>query len=106
MEITIQINDKVYQRLMAVGGRVQGTIGLVSPTAGNFNEHARRREASGGMYKKLRHGRVSVNERRVNLTLRVRLDEDRILPAEAIEVESRQAGAFVDDCLEHIERYH
>lgn len=42
MEIRLQISDGAYQRMMAHGGRVQGTIGLVNPQEGNFNEHMRR----------------------------------------------------------------
>ena len=37
MEIKVQISDKAYGRLMSSGSRIQGTIGLVSPTEGNFN---------------------------------------------------------------------
>ena len=41
MTINLQISDTVYRRLLAGHGRIQGTIGLVSPTEGNFNEHVR-----------------------------------------------------------------
>lgn len=41
MTINLQISDTAYRRLLAGHGRIQGTIGLVSPTEGNFNEHAR-----------------------------------------------------------------
>lgn len=109
MELKIQISDGTYQRLLASGARVQGTIGLVNPSEGNFNEHKRydsSEENGGSKYIRLRHGRASVNEDRVRLTLHICLDETGIVPSEAIEDESRQAGAFVDDVLDTIERYH
>jgi len=41
MEVKIQISDSVYAQLLNGSLRVRGTIGLVSPTAGNFSEHRR-----------------------------------------------------------------
>lgn len=109
MNITIQLSDRAYQRLLSSGSRLQGTIGLVNPNEGNFNEHIRHTEEDGGTHSKyirLRHGRVSVNENRVRFTLHIGLDEAGIIPSEAIENESREAGGFVDDILDTIERYH
>lgn len=108
MNITIQISDHAYQRLLSSGCRLQGTIGLVSPNEGNFNEHNRNRDGAdgGARYIRLRHGRVSVNQDRVRLTLHIGLDEANTVPSEAIEDESREAGDFVDEILANIERYH
>lgn len=108
MEINVQISDRVYHRLVTAGGRIQGTIGLVNTREGNFNEHIRHTDGDTNRtkYIRLRHGRVSVNEQRVRLNLTIALDEADIIPAEAIEDESRQAGGFVDEILENIERYH
>lgn len=110
MELKIQISDNTYQRLLSSGSRVQGTIGLVNPNEGNFNEHIRHTDTNGGSdnskYIRLRHGRVSVNSKRVRFTLHIALDEAGIIPSEAIEDESREAGYFVDDALDTIERYH
>lgn len=109
MVLKIQISDNTYQRLLASVSRLQGTIGLVNPTEGNFNEHVRRTGEGAGdktKYIRLRHGRVSVNEERVRLTLHIALDETGVVPAEAIEAESREAGGFVDEVLDTIERYH
>ena len=39
MEVKIQISDSVYAQLLNGTGRIRGTIGLVSPTEGNFSEH-------------------------------------------------------------------
>lgn len=50
MTINLQISDTVYRRLLAGHGRIQGTIGLVSPTEGNFNEHVRQAPAPGTKY--------------------------------------------------------
>ena len=102
MELTIQLSDKIYERLLSTGSRIQGTIGLINPHAGNFNEHVRHTDAYRDMpsrYIRLRHGRATVNEKRVCLSLRIDLDESNIIPSEAIEVESRQASNFVDEAL-------
>lgn len=96
MNINLQLSDATYQRLISGGGRLRGSIGLISPTEGNFNEHAKYTPQPGNKYIKLRHGRASVGNTQVCLTLRIALDEANILPAQAIEEESRQASDFVD----------
>lgn len=99
MNITIQLSDHAYQRLLSSGRRLQGTIGLVNPNEGNFNEHIRHTDMNGGSdskYIRLRHGLVSVNPKRVRFTLHIALDETGIIPSEAIEDESREAVFFVD----------
>ena len=60
MIIQLQLSDKTYERLLASGSRLQGTIGLVSPNEGNFNEHVRHTSNGNGDYKyiRLRHGRA------------------------------------------------
>ena len=98
MIIQLQLSDKAYERLLASGCRLQGTIGLVSPQEGNFNEHAR--HASGGneeyKYIRLPHGRASVTKERVRLTLVVGLDEAGVVPGDVLMDEGRQASDFVD----------
>lgn len=100
MNITIQLSDHAYQQLLSSGRRLQGTIGLVNPNEGNFNEHIRHTDTNGGSYNskyiRLRHGLVSVNPKRVRFTLQIALDEAGIIPSEAIEDESREASCFVD----------
>ena len=97
MNINLQIPDNTYQRLVANGSRIRGSIGLISPTEGNFNEYAKYTPQPGNKYIKLRHGRASVGGSQVRLTLRIALDEADIVPAQAIEEESRQASDFVDN---------
>lgn len=107
MELSIQISDNAYQRLVSTGCRIQGSIGLVSPTVGNFNEYVRHKDKEKERrYIRLRHGRISVDPQHVRLTLRISLDESGIIPAETLEDESREASDFVDDVLAMIERYH
>mgnify|MGYP005753826501 FL=1 len=98
MIIQLQLSDKAYERLLASGSRLQGTIGLVNPNEGNFNEHARHASDGNGNYKyiRLRHGRASVNQKRVRLALNIALDEADITPADVLIAESRQASDFVD----------
>ena len=98
MKLMIQISDKAYERLISSGSRLQGTIGLVSPHEGNFNEHNRHGVMTGERdyrYIRLRHGRASVDGRQVRLSLRIDLDESDVVPSEAIERESR-AWAGID----------
>ena len=97
MNINLQISDSTYQRLVSGGGRLRGSIGLVSPTEGNFNEHAKSTPQPGSQYIKLPHGRASITRKHARLTLTIGLDEADIVPAQTIEEESRQASAFVDN---------
>ena len=98
MIIQLQLSDKAYEHLLASGSRLQGTIGLVNPNEGNFNEHARHASNGNGDYKyiRLRHGRASVDQNRVRLALSISLDEADITPADVLIDESRQASDFVD----------
>ena len=96
MNINLQISDSVYKALLAGGNRIQGSIGLVSTTEGNFNAHRRadyvRPETK---FIKLAHGRASVTEERVSLTLRIDRKEADVVPCEVIDVESQEASDFV-----------
>ena len=89
MNVKIQLSDEAYKTLVNGNGRLEGSLGLVSPTEGNFNAY--RRSAS-----RPPHGRASVGDSHVRLTLRIALDEADIVPADAIMDESRQASDFVD----------
>ena len=96
MDIKLQISDSVYKALLAGGNRIQGSIGLVSPTEGNFNAHRRSLgEHPDTRYIKLAHGRGSVSEGRVSLTLRIDRSETDVVPYEVIDTESCQASDFV-----------
>lgn len=102
MEITLQISDSAYRQLVACGGRIKGSVGLVSPREGNFNEYSRctpgKRE--GERVIRLRHGKACVNRSKVSLRLNIRLDEPQVCPSEVIKSESREASHFVDYELE------
>lgn len=102
MEITLQISDSAYQQLMEGGKRIQGSVGLTTPHAGNFNEYSRRPAAyrKGERVVRLRHGKARVNRAQVSLRLNIRLDEPQVCPSEIIESESREASHFVDYELE------
>ena len=102
MNVMIQINDVDYASLLNGSSRIQGSIGLVSPTEGNFNAHRRTRTKPGTQYMRLPHGKVSVNEDNVRMHLLISRDE-MIVPAQAILGESIDASNFVeivtDECL-------
>jgi len=100
MYLNIQMNDQVYQQLVAEGKRVRGSIALVSPTEGNFHAHKRSAtERVDSKWIKLAHGRASVSEEQVTLTLRIDTQESGINPSEAITDESRMASDFVEVIL-------
>lgn len=96
MNINLQLSESAYKRLVSGNGRIQGTIGLVSPTEGNFNEHVKSGARTGTKYIRLRHGRASVGDTSVRLTLRIGLDEADVIPSDIIADESRQASDFID----------
>ena len=96
MNIQIQLSDKVYQALLTSGKRIQGSIGLVNASEGNFNAHRRYlvgRPAT--KYIKLAHGRASVTHERVSLTLRIDRKETDVVPCEVIDLEACQASDFI-----------
>ena len=96
MLVKIQLSDAVYKALLAGQGRIQGTIGLVSPTEGNFNAHHRHKYVRPEMkFIQLPHGRASITEERVSLSLRIDRRECNVLPHQVIDVESQEACDFV-----------
>ena len=72
------------------------TIGLINPTEGNFSEHRKSGSRPGTKSIKLRHGRASVGDTQVRLTLRIGLDEVDVIPSQVIEDESKEASAFIE----------
>ena len=96
MTIKVQIPDSVYASLLRGTSRVKGSIALVSPREGNFNVYKKNKNNSAREYRKLPHGRVSMNEQSVRLTLNINLDESSIRPADVIVYESAKASNFVE----------
>ena len=101
MNITLQLSDAAYQRLV----RIQGTIGLINPTEGNFSEHRKGQAKPGTRSIKLRHGRASVGDTQVRLTLRIGLDEVDVIPSQVIENESKEASAFIEGMYDDVFGY-
>ena len=101
MEVKIQISDSVYAQLLNGSLRVRGTIGLVSPTEGNFSEHRRWKPKPGTQYMKLPHGRVSVSDSNVRMNLYIARDE-RVDAPQAILGESIDASNFVEIVTEEV----
>lgn len=95
MVVKIQISDEAYKKLLNGTKRIQGTLALVNPTEGNFNEHRRDWQPKPGTrYMRLPHGRVTVSDENVRMHLRIARDES-IIPARAIEAESSIASEFI-----------
>ena len=95
MNVMIQINDVDYASLLNGSSRIQGSIGLVSPTEGNFNAHRRTRSKPGTQYMRLPHGKVSVSDDNVRMHLLISRDEMIDAP-QAILGESNDASNFVE----------
>ena len=105
MNINLQISDSAHQRLVSSGSRIQGTIGLINPTEGNFSEHKKSGSRPGTKSIKLRHGRASVGDTQVRLTLRIGLDEVDVIPSQVIEDESKEASAFIEGMYDDVFGY-
>ena len=96
MEIKLQLPDAVYASLLKGNTRIQGSIALVSPREGNFNAHEKSKNSPAREYRKLPHGRVSINTESLRLTLNVGLDEHGIIPAQVLLSESQMTSHFVE----------
>ena len=104
MIVNIQISDAVYASLLNGTKRIQGTLALVNPTEGNFNEHQRNwRPQPGTKYMKLPHGRVTVSDENVRMRLCIARDET-VDASRAIVGESIDASNFVEIVTEEEER--
>ena len=101
MNVTIQLNDATYASLLNGSGRIQGSIALVSPTEGNFNEHRRWRAKPGTQYMRLPHGKISVTDDNVRMHLCISRDEAVDAP-QAILGESIEASNFVEIITDEI----
>ena len=95
MNVNIQINDADYASLLNGSSRIQGSIGLVSPTEGNFNAHRRTRTKPGTQYMRLPHGKISVSDDNVRMHLCISRDE-MVEATQAILGESIDASNFVE----------
>lgn len=101
MKVMIQMSDEAYTALLNGTGRLYGSLGLVSPSEGNFSAWPSRIARKRRKYIKLPHGRASVGGDDVCLTLRISLDETDIAPADTILDESRRASDFVDRVFDY-----
>ena len=96
MEIKIQISDRAYAQLLNGNKRLKGSIGLISPTEGNFNVYQRHAEPKPGTrYMRLPHGRITVSDEDVRMNLHIKCDEC-VMPAQTIRVESYMASHFIE----------
>ncbi len=97
MDIILHINDADYRDLISGGRRMRGSIGILNAREATFNRHYQegRAKAPGYRFCKLTHGRVSVSDGHVRMTLNIDRGEAEICPAEAIEAESQLASYFV-----------
>ena len=102
MKISIIIPDADYRELISTGRRMRGSIGLIDTKEATFNRHHSDGKPRAREYRfhKLRHGRVSVTDERVRLTLNIERSEVGISASESISNESREASDFV---LEEVE---
>lgn len=95
MIVQIQIPDSVYTQLLQGNNRLRGSIALISPSEGNFNAHRKTKYTPCSQYMKLPHGRISISEKSVRMSLSISRKE-RIDPAQVILGESIDASSFIE----------
>ena len=95
MKVTLIIPDKDYERLVKSGRRLRGSLGLISPRVMDMRQRNRREL----VWRKLEHGRVSVNT--MAMTARVsmffNLTETGLCPWKQVKLESEVASEFLYD---------
>lgn len=101
MIVNIQIDDELYAAMLQSKTRVEGSLGLVSPTEGNFNAYRRNAKPRGyAQVLKLPHGRATLTDEEARLYLRadrVRLGDS--LTGSVILVESMRGSEFIKEML-------
>ena len=95
MNVTIQISDAVYAKLLNGNTCVKGSIRSVNPTEGSFNAYEQKKADKHRTFMKLPHGRVSMDEKNVRLTLRIE-HGDYLRPSDVMENEAMLACDYVD----------
>lgn len=95
MNIIIKINDSIYKQLKSSNGCVKGSIRLCNATEGSFTAYLPKKTVKNRTYMRLPHGRVSIGEKNVTLSMRLSLDEQVNLP-QAIIDEGIEASTFVE----------
>ncbi|MDO4160955.1 MAG: hypothetical protein Q4D41_10900 [Prevotellaceae bacterium] len=95
-KVTLILEDETYNCMLNEGIRIQGTIGLVNSKVCDFSEHAKRKNR--GIKRvsyALPHGKVSVGEENIRLSLYIKLKNLDTVPSDIIYDESSEAGDFV-----------
>ena len=101
MKLLLHISDADYRELIAKPRRLRGSIGLISLKEASFNRHSDGNPHAGAYrFRKLRHGRVSITDECVRLTLNIVRSETDICASECIDDESREASDFVFEQIE------
>ena len=101
MNVTIQISDATYALLLNGKTRIQGSIGLVNPTEGNFNAYRRCSIKPDMQFMRLPHGRISISNENVRMHLCISRNE-WVDASKAILNESEKASGFVEFMTEEM----
>ncbi|MBQ9190147.1 MAG: hypothetical protein IJ142_00880 [Bacteroidaceae bacterium] len=102
MDITLHISDADYRDLLSAGRRMRGSIGVINAKEATFNRHhpEGRPKAANYRFCRLTHGRVSVSDERVRMTLCIDRSEAAVCASECIDAESAAASNFVFNEIE------
>ena len=102
MKLTLNISDADYRELISKPRRMRGSIGLIDLKEATFNRHHSdgRSQKHDYRFQKLAHGRVSITDDRVRLTLHIDRSETNVCASECIDAESRSASDFVFEQIE------
>ena len=96
MIINVHISEEAYIRMLETGRRLEGSLGIVGKHEGTFTAYVRRGNRERSKYIRLPHGRASVSDKKVKLTMSIDLDEADIIPSLTLMNESRVASDFVE----------
>ena len=103
MTIKLHLSEEAYIRMLETGRRLEGSLGIVGRHEAAFTPYNRRPKSERSKYIRLPHGRATVSDQKVRLSMTIDLDEADIIPALALMDESREAGNFVERYFD--ERY-
>jgi len=97
MTLKLHLSDADYRELISNARRMRGSIGLIGTKEATFNRHhpATCRRDGSYRFRKLEHGRVSVTDQHVRLTLQIDRTETHVSPSQCIDDECIEASSFV-----------
>ena len=98
--LKLQLTEQLYEALKNRNGRLEGSIGLINDWEANFNAYKRYRCRKRVKSMALPHGKASITDELMKLSLRIKLTETEVKPTDTMVKESRIAGDFFNCMVE------